>query len=94
MNYQTIQETGYKYLYYANNEHALLNKDTGLIEFFTACKNVASWALKFRNTHLEFCRSYNESQMLQFKRGLKTIQNYGEQHPSFMNAHKMLLKLQ
>jgi len=54
--YETIKEAGYKYLAY-NKEfgtHRLLNLNTNKQEFFAACKNVASWALIYKNTHLEF----------------------------------------
>jgi len=88
-----LKKEGYKYIYSADGEHALLNIETGLLEFFSANKNFSGWGISWRNTKLEFNRSYNHAEMQRFKQGLNKIQNYGEQHPSFMRAHRLLKKL-
>jgi len=92
-NYQTPKVAGYKYIYFDKGEYAFLNIDTGLIEFFKKSRNISGWALNYKNTQLEFCHSYNDGQMLQFINGLKKIQNFGEQHPSFNFACRALKNL-
>lgn len=83
----------YKYIYYADGEYAFLNTDTNLLEFFVANKSFAGWTLKFRNTRLEFTRSYNESEMQHFKDGLTRIHRWGEQHPGFKQAYRIMGRL-
>jgi len=57
-NYQTMKEAGYTY--FSNDGdgvHTLINNQTGLKEIFGVHKNFAGWAIKYKNTHLEFCCS-------------------------------------
>lgn len=57
--YETMKEAGYEYLSYdpSTKEHTLLNKDTNKKEIFVASKHFAGWAIVYKNTYLEFCRS-------------------------------------
>lgn len=56
--YQTPKEAGYKYVgKWGDKEYVFLNIHTGVKEVFACNKNHAGWALKWRNTHLEFCWS-------------------------------------
>lgn len=62
---QTIKQAGYKYIQ-ATSEigskrklHVLQNGD--LYEVWAANKNRASFGLKYKNTHLEFCYSIKEN---------------------------------
>lgn len=83
----------YIFIYHVDGEYALLNKETKLLEFFVANKGFTGYAIPFRNTRLEFCRSYNEAQMSMFVRGINAILNFGEQHPSFTYAFNVAKKL-
>lgn len=59
MRYEIFKEAGYKYIRKLEcNEHLLLNIDTNTLEIFANNKNHASWGLIYKNTHLEFCRTY------------------------------------
>jgi hypothetical protein len=54
---ETFKQAGYTYIkYLGDGEHLLRNSD-GINEVFASNKNHASWGLKYKNTHLEFCRS-------------------------------------
>ena len=84
------------YIYVSGNKkegYLLYNKDTQNIERFQANKDFSGWTLPYRNTRLEFCSSFNDTEMLQFVRGLKYIHGYGEQHPSFKYAYNVLIKI-
>ena len=53
--YETIKQAGYEYVEKGDfNEHILKNIHTGKFEIWFNNKNHASYALKFKNTHLEF----------------------------------------
>lgn len=58
-NYETMKEAGYKYLSYtpSTKEHILLHTKTNKKEIFVASKNFSGWAIIYKNTNLEFCRS-------------------------------------
>ncbi len=57
MKTETLKEAGYTYVKnLGDGEHLLKNSEGGL-EIFAVSKNFAGWRLKFKNTHLEFCRS-------------------------------------
>ena len=92
MRYETFKEAGYKYLYYRDREktHHLYNTDTKQIEVFASSKNYAGWALKYKNTHLEFCASLPDNELQRFIQGLERVYNFGEQHPGFKGAYKLL----
>ena len=92
---QTLQQAGYKHIYYTSEtkQHGLINIETGLIELFTAKKDLSGWGLKYRNTKLEFNSSFDTVGMERFIKGLMYFVHYGEQHPSFKEARKVLLKL-
>jgi hypothetical protein len=54
---QTFAQAGYTYIRkFAKGLHVLMS-DGGKLELWSANKNHASYGLKWRNTHLEFCRS-------------------------------------
>jgi hypothetical protein len=54
---ETLKQAGYTYIkYLGDGEHLLRNSD-GVNEIFASNKSHASWGLKYKNTHLEFCRS-------------------------------------
>lgn len=90
---QTPKEAGYTYLWNSEQMYYFLNDDTKQIECFGVKKDIASWGLKYRNTNLEFCSTHDVNYKLRFIDGLKRIIHWGEQHPSFKNAHRLLLKL-
>ena len=55
---QTLKEAGYIYMdKLCKGEHILKNIETNKLEIFAVNKNHSGWGLKFKNTHLEFCRS-------------------------------------
>ena len=61
-NYQTPKEAGYKHLEVKGNGlHILLNLDTNVKEVFACSKNYSGFALKYKNTHLEFMATYYEN---------------------------------
>lgn len=74
-------------------EHLLLNLDTRLLEKFTANKNFAGWGIPWRNTKLEFNSSYSPAEQVRFLEGLRKVHRFGEQHPGFMWAWKLINKL-
>lgn len=59
MKTETLKEAGYRYGGYSPEfgAHCLIEKDTGKRGLWAANKNVASYRLKWRNTHLEFVTS-------------------------------------
>lgn len=60
-NYQTLKEAGYTYYKQAcAHSHILKNSDGGF-ELFVTCKNFSGWAIKYKNTHLEFACSIDEN---------------------------------
>lgn len=57
---ETLKEANYQYMdMLCKGEHILKNLETGKLEVFACNKNHAGWGLKFKNTHLEFCRTIN-----------------------------------
>lgn len=55
---ETLKQAGYLYMdKLCKGMHILRNLATGKLELFAANKNHANWGLKFKNTHLEFCRT-------------------------------------
>jgi hypothetical protein len=62
-NYETLKEAGYTYHTYIPKikMHVLINNDTGKKELFIARKWYAGWAIKYKNTHLEFIGSAQEN---------------------------------
>lgn len=94
-NYETPKQAGYRYIYSDKDTglHMFYNVTTHVMECFAKSKNHAGWALNWRNTQLEFCSSWDDAHLLQFKRGIKAIHNYGEQHPSFKYAWRIMKKL-
>lgn len=58
MNYETMKEAGYTHLAHDTvGGHLLRNDHLGKLEFFVTRKSYAGWAIKYKNTHLEFCRT-------------------------------------
>lgn len=95
MNKQTPKEAGYTYLWNEKETgmYYFLNDATQLIEMFTKNKGFSGWGLKYRRTDLEFCASHDINYKLRFIKGLRAITHWGEQHPSFKYARRLLLKL-
>lgn len=57
---ETFNKANYQYLKYLGlKQHLLLNVDAGTKEVFSSNKHHASWGLIYKNTHLEFVRSFN-----------------------------------
>lgn len=56
---ETMKQAGYEYVSYEPRAAAHILKDTatGNLEVWVANKNHASYAIIFKNTHLEFVRS-------------------------------------
>ena len=60
MNKETLKQGKCRYIkYLGNREHLLKDEETGYYEVWVSNKNHASYGLIFKNTHLEFARSYN-----------------------------------
>lgn len=55
--YETMEEAGYQIIRRVNREYHLLNLDTNKIEVFASNRYYSGWAIIYKNTHLEFCRS-------------------------------------
>lgn len=73
-NYQTLKEAGYKFIAsLGGGEFLLWNIEDRNIENFNSRKNVAGWAIKYKNTHLEFASSYNPKELAQFRRGMQEV---------------------
>jgi len=54
----TLAEEGYQYVKnLGEGTHLLMPKEGKILEVWQVNKNHASYGLKWRNTHLEFCRS-------------------------------------
>ena len=92
MTNQTITQAGYKYLYFdkAENTHVLYNVAIKTVEVFAKSKNFSGWGLKYKNTDLEFISSWEPSRLERFIKGLNSVFNFGEQHPGFTNAYRLL----
>jgi hypothetical protein len=58
MNYETMKQAGYKYIKFIPDSKEHILEHNGNLEVFISSKNFAGWALIYKNTHLEFCRSY------------------------------------
>jgi len=54
---QNFKEAGYSYVKYLGDGQHLLKNENGDNEVFIFNKNHASWGLKYKGTHLEFCNS-------------------------------------
>lgn len=63
INYQTLKEAGYTYHTYIPEikMHVLINNDTNKKELFVSNKYHAGWAIKYKNTHLEFIGNAKEN---------------------------------
>lgn len=56
---ETIKEAGYEYVRFDSELEAhILRSDQGRLEIWFANKNHASYGLVYKNTHLEFARSF------------------------------------
>ncbi len=59
MNYETMKEAGYTHdCTLGKGEHVLRDKE-GKAEVWFANKNHASYGIIYKNTHLEFARSFD-----------------------------------
>ncbi len=57
--YDTMTDSGYKHFKtLGNGEHLLQDTESGALEVWFANKNHASYGIKFKNTHLEFARTF------------------------------------
>jgi hypothetical protein len=55
----TLKEANYSYVeYLGNGEHLLKNDVTEELEVWAKNKNHAGYSLIYKNTHLEFCRTF------------------------------------
>jgi len=89
----TLKTEGYAYLFYdVNQYHVLYNIETGEVERWTANLHHASFRLNYKNTHLEFCNSYNPHEKDNLMRTMLKVQRWGEQHPdsnsTMMNVYR------
>ena len=89
----TLKSEGYAYLFYDVNQcHVLYNINTGEIERYINTPNFAGYTLKYKNTRLEFCSSYNEQEKDKLVRTMLKIQRWGKQHPdsnsTMMNVYR------
>lgn len=54
---ETLKDAGLTYVRFEDGNHILADED-GKLEVWFANKNHASYGLIYKNTHLEFARSY------------------------------------
>jgi len=58
-NKERLDCSGYAYIkYLGDKQHLLKDKATGKLEVWVSNKNHASYGIVYKNTHLEFVRSY------------------------------------
>lgn len=93
---ETLKSEGYKYVMHDDNGyHVLYNLHTKEFERWTSHKYTACSTLKYKNTELEFCSSYNDYEKQRLLDTMRRIQNFGEQHPRFrstmMNVYRKYL---
>ena len=63
MNYDTMQDAGYRHLRtLGGGEHLLLNDPTDEVEVWFNNKNHAGYGIIYKNTHLEFARHWGTLQ--------------------------------
>jgi len=55
---ETFEKAKYSLIKKLNDSEYLLTDDDGKLEVWVKNKNHASYGLIYKNTHLEFCRSY------------------------------------
>ena len=80
---ETFKQAGYKYVFqHKDMHHVLYNLATKNFERWNASPNFAGYALRYKNTLLEFASSYNESEKSQLIHSMRKIQRFGEQHPA------------
>lgn len=90
-NYQTPKEAEYKFTkFLGNREVVFQNLETRQHEVFGANKNHAGWALKWRNTHWEFCRSISLADLgyVQGKKIEVTMFYFGSEKASSLTSFK------
>lgn len=90
---ETLKSEGYKYLFQdLDGYHVLYEIATGNIERWTSHINAACYTLKYKNTELEFCSSYNDFEKDRLIGTMRRIQRWGEQHPeshsTMMNVYR------
>lgn len=84
----TLKQNGYAYLFF-NKEtglHTLYNINTGEFERYTANKGYSGYTLKYKNTELEFCSSYDELEKTQMLHYMRKVQNFGTQNLEFTST--------
>jgi hypothetical protein len=83
----TFAQAGYKYIFQnMDGRHTLFNIHSGEFERWQASPHFAGYALKYKNTLLEFCSSYNEMEKDRLINYMRKVQNWGEQHPESHSA--------
>jgi hypothetical protein len=58
MQYETLKEAGYVHIESIGDGEFILTHEDGSREIWFANKNHASYGIRYKNTHLEFARSY------------------------------------
>lgn len=93
-NMSTLKNNGYAYLFFNKDTgmHTLYNINTGEFERYAANKGYSGYTLKYKNTELEFCSSYDELEKARLLRYMLKVQRWGEQHPdsnsTMMNVYR------
>jgi hypothetical protein len=64
MNYETMQKAGFEFIRKDSSTGLYLLKEIGSkhLEWWAANKNHASYGIKFRGTHLEFCSTADKNE--------------------------------
>ncbi len=64
---ETLKEAGYRHIATLENGlHALESlSERGTVEIWIANKNHASYGIKYKNTHLEFCSTMSKKDALE-----------------------------
>lgn len=93
MTKETLKSNGYKYVMFDNDgNHVLYEISSGNFERWGSSKNHAGHSMKYKNTDLEFCSSYNEYERDRLIAYMLKIQRWGEQHElshsTMMNVYR------
>lgn len=65
--YETLKQAGYRHVGMLGDAgHVLYAPASHTYELFFKNKNHASWGIRYKNTHLEFLRSIDESELPEY----------------------------
>ena len=90
---ESFAQAGFAYVRQnEDGQHVLYDIRTNNFERWANSPHFAGYALKYKNTLLEFCSIYNETEKMKLIASMRKIQNWGEQHPlshsTMMNVYR------